>query len=350
MGPPATPRGPAPAAPQPAPQVPPGKVLLRGLALAGILWLASYLVLEFVETVDWDAVVDALGRVTAWQLAVLFLLLLVRATLNASPLSTFLGDLSLLRATVTDLTATLVSMFAPPPADTFLRVKLFSGWGIEPARGIASATMNVLTFYINRLLVPIVGAVGLALTGTFEPAYAVIGLVTLAAGLGLLTLSHRAVREPGAAEGIGRRAGALVGKVRRSVDPEAWGAGVLDFRNHVVDRFGHTMPRALGALFVMTVVDACILLLAIRFVGVGRADLPALLVICAFLVMYPLTMFPFGGLGLLDTVLLTAYVATAGEAWEAEILAGLVVYRVISIGGPILLGLVSLGLTSSRKI
>lgn len=323
--------------------------MLRGLVLAVLGVVVGSLFLEFVENVDWEAVGDALGRVTTAQLAVLSAVLVTRAVLNASPLSTFLGDLSLFRATVSDVSATLVSTFAPPPADTVLRVKVFSAWGIEPARGLAAATINVLVFYVNRLLVPIVGFVILLVSGWAEPAYLVIGLIALGAGVVLFRLAQAGVESPESARVTGVRAGELVQKVRRKVDPEAWGAKVLDFRNHVADRFAYTLSRSLVALFVMTVVDACLVLLALRFVGVSSSEVPILLVIGAFLVFYPLTIFPFGGLGILDSVLLGIFVASAGEAWEPEILAGLVVYRIVSIGGPMLLGAAALMLTARLR-
>ncbi len=322
--------------------------VIRGAVIAVALMVVSYFVLDFIETVDWGAVVDALGRVTAPQLAALFALLLVRASLNASPLSVFLGNLSIFRATLSDVSATLVSTFAPPPADSVLRVKIFASWGIPPARGLAAATMNVLVFYVNRLLVPIVGAVILMSIGDGSFTYWLIGLACLAGALVLLVMGRAALESEAAARRTGERAGELVQRVRRSVDPAAIGERVLDFRNHVVDRYLHTLRRSLPALFVMTVVDACMVLVALRFTGTSASLVPALLVIGAFLVFYPMTIFPFGGLGVLDTVLLGIFVASAGEAYEADILAGLAVYRVVSIGGPMLLG--AMGLLVTRRL
>ena len=47
---------------------------------------------------------------------------------------------------------------------------------------------------------------------------------------------------------------------------------------------------------------------------------------------------------ILDAVLLAAYVEIAGLSLEPDIVAGLVLYRVITLAVPMLFGLVSIGL------
>ena len=58
---------------------------------------------------------------------------------------------------------------------------------------------------------------------------------------------------------------------------------------------------------------------------------------------YPLTLFPLMGLGILDAVLLAAYVNVGGIEIEPELVAALVVWRVFTILGPITLGRRSVG-------
>ena len=92
----------------------------------------------------------------------------------------------------------------------------------------------------------------------------------------------------------------------------------------------------------MVVFDAAILLLALRFVGVPAGPLPAVEVVSAFLVVYPLTLFPLQGIGIVDATLLAILTEIAGLPWEPEIIAGLVVYRIITLGGPLALGAVAI--------
>lgn len=56
----------------------------------------------------------------------------------------------------------------------------------------------------------------------------------------------------------------------------------------------------------------------------------------------PLTALPLAGLGVLDAALVVVFVDVAGVSLEPEIVAGFIVWRVITIGGPLLLGLLAL--------
>ena len=96
------------------------------------------------------------------------------------------------------------------------------------------------------------------------------------------------------------------------------------------------------ALVAMVIADSVILLMALRFVGVGPEQLSTVDVIGGFLIAYPLTLMPLAGLGVLDAALLAAYTEIAGLAWEAEIVAALMVWRTITIGGPLALGALTL--------
>lgn len=64
--------------------------------------------------------------------------------------------------------------------------------------------------------------------------------------------------------------------------------------------------------------------------------------LAAFLLAYPLTLLPLFGFGVLDAALLGAWVTIAGPALEPAIVAGLVVWRVVGILGPLTLGLATL--------
>ncbi len=317
--------------------VPRSRTWLRAAAIVALGIGCVYVVAGLIERIDWGLVVDAIGKVTWWQLLALFGMLIVRQVLNARPLSLFLPELSLTRATTSDQAAALISMVAPPPSDMVLRIKIFHTWGIDPARGLAGATMNVLAFYINRLVVPLLGFVAYLAIG-FNATYLTIALVCVLAGGSLFVMTQLAARSAEMASAIGRRAGRLVQRFKKSVDPEVWADKILDFRNHIADRFAWAIPRALIGLALMTVVDSLIVVAAMRFVGVPAEDLPLLAVVGSFLVLFPLTIGPLQGLGILDSALLAAYIAVAGHEHEAAVLAGLVLYRLVTLGGPMLLG------------
>lgn len=93
----------------------------------------------------------------------------------------------------------------------------------------------------------------------------------------------------------------------------------------------------------MVAVDALMIVLALRFTGVSAAEVPAIEVLVAFLVAYPLTLFPFSGLGFLDAVVIATLLALEASADEASLVAGFVVWRAVTIAGPLVLGALSAG-------
>lgn len=319
------------------------KSWIRPLGLLLFSLVCGWIIVGLIGQVDWGAVWDALSRLAWWQLPLLVAVLLVRQVLNALPLALFIQGLGLYRAVINDLAAHLLAVVAPPPSDLVMRVGMFRSWGIEPARAIAGATMNAVAFYVNRFAAPIVG---FALFAVLEARW---DHVWLALGSGLIAVTivvvvYLIIRAESFATALGRRAGRLGQRVRSSIDPEQWAEATAEFRGHMVDKFRRGFPRSLLGLTVMVLVDALMLAMAIRFVGVEAGEVALLIIVATYFVAYPLTLFPLMGLGILDAVLLAAYVNVGGLEIEPELVAALVVWRVVTILGPITLGAGALAL------
>jgi uncharacterized membrane protein YbhN (UPF0104 family) len=223
-----------------------------------------------------------------------------------------------------------------------IRVSMFRSWGVNPVDGMAGVTLNSLTFYVIRFAVP---ALGLVLLMPEELAsgrvWLAIGSLVIAAVIVVaLVLVSRGER---LAAVTGRLAGSVVARVREDTDPEQWATAVVDFRSRMSVRLTRGLPTALLALLAMVIADSLVLLTALRAVGVPADRLPVLLIMGAFLVAYPLTAMPLAGLGILDAALIVSFVEFAGADLEPDIIAGFVVWRVVTIGGPLLLGLMAFG-------
>ena len=316
---------------------------LRPIGLLALSLVCAYIIVGLVGRIDWSEVGGALGAVSWWQFPVLLVVLALRQVLNASPLALFIEGLGMRRAVQSDQAATLTATVAPPPADMVLRLAMFDSWGIPFANGLAGALMNILTFYTTRFTVPVLGLL-LVLTSTtpYHAVYAVMAGVGAVVALTLLVTLRAVILRERTAIWVGTTGGRIVRKVRHSVDPEAWAAQAVEFRSHVLHRTRRGLPLSLVLLIVMVIADGVLLALSLRSVGVGMSDLPFVSVVGIFLVAYPLTLFPLAGVGILDATLLAAFVEIAGLSLEPDIVAGLLVYRVITLGVPMLFGLVSI--------
>jgi putative heme transporter len=309
------------------------RAILLVLAIA-----CARIIIDLVGTIDWHAVWDGIDHLHAWQLALLVGLVVVRQTLNAMPLAYFIPGLSVFRATASDQGATLMSMVAPPTTDHVFRLVVLRSWGIDLGRGAAGGTGNILVFYIARWIAPLVGVLLLAPVRV-DLTYLVVAAASLVVAVALLVGGFMVTRSQPLAEGLGRWTGGWAARVRRSIDPEAWAAAFGRFQTHIADRFKVGVLLSLPTLVVKLVVDALICLCAIRFVGIGSDQLPAVEVVVAFLVVFPLTLFPLQGIGLLDATLVAALTDVGGVELEAGLVAAMVTYRVVTLGVPALLGL-----------
>ncbi|MET1132301.1 MAG: lysylphosphatidylglycerol synthase domain-containing protein [Aeromicrobium sp.] len=315
------------------------------LALIAVLLVVIVVVIRgLLGDVDWEQVRTAIAKLAPWELVVLVAGLLVRQFLNALPLALFIPGCPPIRAMQNDQAAILMTTVAPPPSDVVLRLAMFGSWGISPSAGLAGTLMNTVTFYVVRFGAPLLGIVLMVALGTFHLGEFVPAVLSGSVSAALLAVVWLAFRGETFTVGLARRLARFMGRFRKGVDPQVWAEWAAEFRDRVVDRVPWALPRSVLALVVMVVVDAALIVASLRFVGVTASEVPAIEVLVAFLVAYPLTLFPFSGLGILDAVVVATLLAIEAGADEAELVAGFVIWRAITIAGPLVLGLVSVGL------
>ncbi len=309
-----------------------------------VLGVFAYLIISLARKVDWGEVWSSLGHLAVWQLLALAGMLVLRRFLDAWPLTFYIPDLSPPRALQNDVSAALISIAAPPPSDMVLRVSMFKSWGIDVNRGLAGAVMNMVSFYVARFSVPLVGLVILIGFHGVEPAEVATACTSLLVVAGIVIALVLILQAEEMAARVGRFFGSLVRRLRSSVDPEAWARACVKFRANSAQKARRGVPRAVPVLIVMIVIDGTILLLALRFMEVPAAAVPVALLIGTYLLSYPLTLFPFSGIGVFDAVLIALMVEAAGEAYEPEILAAVLIWRAFTIGGPLVMGGIALTL------
>lgn len=303
--------------------------------------VVGYLVISFFGAIDWGQVVDALGRLSLWAFPLLLGLLLLRQSFNAVPLTRFVPGLPWGRSLQNDLTANLIGTFTPPPSDVVLRVSMFRSWSINPVDGMAGVTLNMLAFYVIRFFAPILGVALLAFQG-LERGQVVAAVISTLISLAVIVAILLIARGERFASMLGYGAGRVARRFKPSVQPADWAESVVSFRGRMDGNLRSGLVPSLGALLAMVVVDGLILFTALRLVGIDSTTLSAVDILGAFFLVYPLTLMPMGGLGILDAALIGTWVTIAGVVWEPEIIAGLVVWRVITILGTLGLGGVTL--------
>lgn len=318
------------------------------LGKIGLVIIGVYLAVEAARAVDWSQVGDALARLTWWEMGVIVLLIAVRQTVNASTLPILIPRLSMPHALQTALSGTLIQTFTPPPADTVLRLSMLRSFGVETTRGAAALVLDTIVFYLARFVAPLIGLVLTLFVLPLEVIQvwmAVGGLV--AAGL-LVWAMVMISRGEKAAGNVGRVAARVVKRLRPTVDPEAWAAAVVRFQKESSSGIVSRMARATPTMLGFVLVDAIVVIVCLRFVGIPGEDVGYLAVLAAMFTLYPLTIFPFAGLGVLDASLIVL-INAEGVADPADLVAALVIWRAATLLLPLLPGLATLGLWRRRQ-
>lgn len=263
--------------------------------------LALRIAVGLVGSVDWVRVWHSFSRLSWWMVLVLLAVLAVRQVCNAVPLAVYVPGLGLGRSVQNDLSANLIGTVAravPGPG---------AGDRARRAAGCRAAAVGRRRAQRHR-----VGG---------HPRRA-------------------APRSPGErlAAAVGRSAGRVVQRFRPVTDPGQWAATLARISTSSAETLHAGLWRAVAALVAMVVADGLLLLLALRFVGVGTDALTRVDVLSAFLLAYPLTLMPLFGFGILDAALLATWVTIAGTEHEPAIVAGLVVWRAVALLGPLVAG------------
>lgn len=311
--------------------------VLRVAVAAAVVWIVSGL----IGRIDWRAVGDALATLSWWAIPVLILVLLLRQVLSSAPVARFVPRLGLRRSLHNEMAANLVATVAPPPSDMAVRVSMFRSWGVDPVDGMAGVTLATVVFWGARFLAPVIGLATFVVRGVERRQWAVAG-VSAAIAIAIITLLVLVLRSHRWADAVGRVAARTVTKVVRPVDEEAWAATVVDFRSRVDTTLRKHLAPALTLMLAGIVLESFILLASLRLVGVP-SSLTSAEIVGTFLLAYPMTMLPFMGLGALDATLIATWIDNVPDAMEPTLLAGTIVWRVVTLGGTLVIGALSLG-------
>jgi len=299
--------------------------------------VVGWFIIRFIGKVSWSAVGDAIRSVSFVELLALIALLLVRQLLNAQPIARFTPGLGLPRAVVSDVSANLAGTIAPPPGDVVVRVAQFRTWGIHPVDGMAGATLNMLIFYGARFAAPALGAAIFCIYA-FDTGRILTGVVSLIIAVVIIVALVAVLQSDTVAERLARRAARAAAAVSAQVDAQRWVDAVVDFRQRIGKTLNRNLAPALLAMIGGILVDAGIMLAAVRFVGIGADVAPWPVVIGAVLLAYPLTILPMFGLGVMDAVIIASIVEVAGVEYESALVGAAMVWRVITLGGTLALG------------
>ena len=217
---------------------------------------------------------------------------------------------------------------------------MLGSWGYSRSKATTAVLVSGVWNSFIKLGMPVLAVALVALQGnaTGGRVAALAGIGGLAAAIVVFALMLRSEQ---VARQVGELAGQAASWARRPLRRprvHGWELATVKFRNRTVDLLSRGWLAITVASLVSHLSLYLVLLVALRDVGVSDAEVSWAEVLAAFAFARLTTAIPFtpGGLGVVEVVLIATLVATGGD--RAQVAAAVLVYRALTWGLPILVG------------
>ncbi len=308
------------------------------LAIVGIIFFG--VLPQFIEP---ESLAEAYEQLTPLEWLVLIVLALARMPLVGWQHRSALRGLTLRRATQGYLASAAVSNTIPGPSGMATRYGMYRSWGFPNEDTALAIFISGLPTTIVSLVLPILAVAILAVFGGVSTGTVILALVGLAAAAAGIAIGAYALRSDAVAVNVGRRADAIVARVRRRAgrEPsrsfaEELPAFRLNAQRLVGDRWGSLMLAGVA----IRLSEFVLLVLCLRFVGIGQGDLPAALIFVVYAIMGIITLIQItpGAAGIAELGYTGLLSLTLDGAFNDEVAAAVFLFRGATWLLPILLG------------
>jgi uncharacterized protein (TIRG00374 family) len=219
-----------------------------------------------------------------------------------------------------------------------------TSWGFSRSRTTVSLLVSGLWNNFVKLGLPVLALVLLAFSSAPTTGRLLSGVLGVAALVAAVVLLGLLLRSEEAAARIGRGAARAVSALRRPFGAgpvTGWDRATTKFRGRTVLLLHARWHWITLATLVSHLSLFAILLLSLRFVGVGSdvVSLPEALAVFAFARLLTAVPFTPGGLGVIEVAMISGLAAAGGD--RAAVAAGVLVFRVLTYVLPIPLGVLT---------
>jgi uncharacterized membrane protein YbhN (UPF0104 family) len=218
---------------------------------------------------------------------------------------------------------------------------MLHSWGLSRGRTTIAVLVSGVWNAFAKLAIPVLALALVALQGNASAARitaAALGIGGLIAAIVVFALM---LRSEHMAERVGVTAGRVASRLLaliRRPPVQGWEIATVKFRNRTVDLLEHGWFPITAATVVSHLSLYLVLLACLRDVGISDAEVGWAEVLAVFAFARLATAIPFtpGGAGVVEAVLITGLAAAGGD--KAEVVAAVLVYRALTWGLPILVG------------
>jgi uncharacterized membrane protein YbhN (UPF0104 family) len=303
--------------------------LVAVLITLALVYYAFFVVLP--SEISWAEVQSALEALTAGEIAMLLVASLVLMVLLGWAARESLPGLSLYQGVESSATSQMTAFVVPPPGDYLIRFAMYRTYGFSDEQSGTSVLISMVLRYVAIFFMPILGLLAVIVAGT-ATASQVWWFVGLAVAFGLAVwLMLRVTQSDAVAHSIGRRLSSAVawvmGLFHRN-PPEDVERSVVSFGQRTRSTARSNGPGLLVSNLAWALGNAVVLLMAMRFSGLGASTVPlaTALLGCGFLMV--VNLLPIPGKSALAAPTLFSMMALTSDADQSAMAAAILLYRV----------------------
>jgi uncharacterized membrane protein YbhN (UPF0104 family) len=218
---------------------------------------------------------------------------------------------------------------------------MLGSWGFSRGRTTIAVLVSGVWNAFAKLAIPVLALALVALQGNASAARVTAAALGIGGLIAAIVVFALMLRSEHMAERVGVVAGRIVSKLLaliRRPPVQGWELATVKFRNRTVDLLEHGWFPITAATVVSHLSLYLVLLVSLRGVGISDAEVGWAEVLAVFAFARLATAVPItpGGAGVVEAVLITGLVAAGGS--KPEVVAAVLVYRALTWGLPVLVG------------
>ena len=221
---------------------------------------------------------------------------------------------------------------------------MFGGWGYSRSRTTTAVLVSGVWNSFIKLGLPVLALALVALQGSAGGGRVTAALIGLAGLVAAIVVFVLILRSEATARLVGLRAAGVASWIVRLAGRQpvhGWELATVKFRGRTVDLVRHRWIPITATSLVSHLSLYLVLLVALRHMGVSDAEVSWAEILAVFAFARLATAVPFtpGGAGVIEAVLIGGLVAAGGG--RSEVTAAVLIYRALTWGLPILVGIVA---------
>jgi uncharacterized protein (TIRG00374 family) len=225
-----------------------------------------------------------------------------------------------------------------------LTYAMFNSWGFSKSRTTVSLVVAGIWNNFVKLGMPVLALALLAFSGGASGSRLLAGSVGIAALVASVAIFAFILRSEDFARRAGERAARMAGPIRRLLHrgpAEGWGLATLRFRERIIGIVRHAWIRLTVTSLVGHFSLFLVLMVTLRDIGVSQDEVSWVQALAVFAFVRLLTAIPImpGGLGIVELGLISGLTTAGGD--RGEVVAAVLVYRVLTYIVPIAFGIVT---------